>query len=100
MKLDPAALALLEAPENAQAVMDFLLRLAAKTAEEGAMPPAAYAAFERAREERRASGQPGYTILRADDALEDRESGTWRAPRWRIERGATVVATTTKARSA
>jgi len=69
---------------NKQAVLDLVARLSVQE-QPGAMPPAAYAAFERTREERRALGLAGYTMLRADDAPD-------RPPHWRVIVGETVVA--------
>ncbi len=89
MKLDARAVALLEAPENAQAVMDLLTRLAtrAEVAKEiPPLPPAAVAALDRTRAERRRQGLAGYVILRVDEAPD-------RSPSWRIIVGETVVAT-------
>ncbi len=63
MKLDAAAIALLEDPANHQAVVDFLARLPiGDTA--GAIPPAAIAETERAIADLRASGEHGYILLR------------------------------------
>jgi hypothetical protein len=86
VKLDPEAIALLEA--NPQATIDFLARLATQGAPD-TIPPAAIVALERARAERLAQGLSGYLMLRIDDA-------PGRPPYWRVIAGETVVATSSK----